>query len=123
MMAHLPTGNVTFLFSDVEGSTRLLEEDAAGLGRSLQRHHQLLREAVERYGGIVFETVGDAMYAAFAVPSDAVRAAIDAQRGLLTEPWSAPGAIRARMALHTGEVQPGDGAHYFGPPLFRAARL
>jgi class 3 adenylate cyclase len=123
LMTELPRGNVTFLFSDVEGSTQLLERDPEAMGQALERHHTLLRQSIEAHHGYVFETVGDAVYSAFAKPSDAVAAALDAQRELLNERWSGPGPVRVRMGLHTGEVeQQGDG-HYFGASLFRAARL
>ena len=122
-MPGLPSGNVTFLFTDVEGSTRLLERDANATGKALQRHHELLREVIEAHGGFVFETIGDAVYAAFARPSDGLAAALDGQRGLMAEPWGEPGPIRVRMGLHTGEVALREGGHYFGPALFRVARL
>jgi predicted ATPase/class 3 adenylate cyclase/DNA-binding CsgD family transcriptional regulator len=115
---------VTFLFTDLEGSTRLLEAHPAAYREAVARHHALLRRAVEAHGGAVFETVGDAVYAAFARPGDAVAAALAGQVALRAEPWGelGPGAVRARMALHTGEVEL-QGAHYFGVPLYRCARL
>src|SRR5579883_1643794 len=119
----LPTGTVTFLFTDVEGSTKLLERDPEAMGCNLDRHHDLLREAVEARGGVVFETAGDAVYAAFPRAADAVAAALEGQRALLTEPWPEPGPIRVRMGIHTGEVDVRPDGRYFGPPLFRVARL
>ena len=87
------------------------------------RHRVLpLREAVEAHGGAVFETVGDAVYAAFARPTDAVPAALDGQLALHREPWGATGPLRVRMGVHLGEVER-QGAHYFGAPLYRCARL
>jgi predicted ATPase/class 3 adenylate cyclase len=123
--ADLPTGTVTFLFTDLEGSTRLLEAHPAAYRDAVRRHHALLRGAVEANGGVVFETVGDAVYAAFARPTDAVAAALAGQVALHQEDWGAlgaAGALRARMGLHTGEVER-QGGHYFGAPLYRCARL
>ena len=121
-MAELPSGTVTFLFSDVEGSTHLLERHGAALGRALARHHELFEQIVERHGGGVFESVGDAVYAAFSDASAAGAAALDAQRALATEDWGPINRLAARIALHTGSVER-RGAHYFGPALFRVARL
>src|SRR5687767_12893709 len=122
--AALPTGTVTFLFTDVEGSTRLLGQHPAAYREAIRRHHDLLRAAVEAHGGAVFETVGDAVYAAFAQATDAVAAALTGQLALRQEDWGplGAGAIRARMGVHTGEVEL-QGAHYFGAPLYRCARL
>jgi predicted ATPase/class 3 adenylate cyclase len=121
-MPELPTGTVTFLFSDVEGSTRLLERHPAAYRAAVRRHHDLLRGAGEARGGAVFETVGDAVYAAFAHASDAVAAALAGQRALAAEPWPAGAAPRVRMGLHTGEADL-QGGHYFGAPLYRCGRL
>jgi predicted ATPase/class 3 adenylate cyclase len=118
----LPAGSVTFLFTDVEGSTRLLGLYPKAYAAALLRHDALLRRAVARQNGVVFETVGDAVYAAFRDPLDAVRAALDAQRSLQAEKWGELGQLRVRMALHTGEVER-RGEHYFGAPLYRCARL
>jgi predicted ATPase/class 3 adenylate cyclase len=118
----LPAGTVTFLFTDLEGSTRLLEAHPHAYQDAVARHHALLRGAVEAHGGAVFETVGDAVYAAFARPTDAVAAALAGQVALHREAWGAVGELRVRMGLHTGEVER-QGAHYFGAPLYRGARL
>jgi predicted ATPase/class 3 adenylate cyclase len=118
----LPEGTVTFLFTDLEGSTRLLEAHPAAYREAVARHHALLRGAVEAHGGVVFETVGDAVYAAFARPTDAVAAALEGQVALHREPWGATGPLRARMGVHLGEAER-QGAHYFGAPLYRCARL
>jgi class 3 adenylate cyclase len=93
----LPEGRVTFLFTDVEGSTRLLERHPADYGRLIARHHEVLSDAVRRRGGVVFETIGDAVYAAFPEPRDAVAAAAEAQRALLQEDWAPMEPIRVRM--------------------------
>ncbi|MBA3687498.1 MAG: adenylate/guanylate cyclase domain-containing protein, partial [Chloroflexi bacterium] len=121
-MVPLPSGTVTFLFSDVEGSTQLLERHGALMGEALSRHHDLFEQVVERHQGAIFETVGDAVYAAFARPQDAVAAALEAHRGLASEDWGPIGRIAVRIAVHTGAVER-RGDHYFGPALFRCARL
>src|SRR5262245_40111874 len=118
----LPTGTVTFLFTDIEGSTQLWEQHPDAMPAALARHDAILREVVISYGGAVFKTVGDAVCAAFGVPANAVSAALDAQRALQAETWDATGALRVRMALHSGAVEQHDG-DYFGQPLNRVARL
>jgi class 3 adenylate cyclase/DNA-binding XRE family transcriptional regulator len=117
-----PSGAVTFLFTDIEGSTRRWEQYPETMRRSLARHDAIMREAIAAHEGYVFKTVGDAVCAAFARPAAAVAAALDAQRVLHSEAWGAPGPLRVRMALHTGvaEAQNGD---YHGLPLSRVARL
>jgi predicted ATPase/class 3 adenylate cyclase len=121
-MPDLPTGTVTFLFTDVEGSTRLLERQPAAYRDAVRQHHDLLREAVEAHGGAVFETVGDAVYAAFAQAPDAVAAALAGQLAMRAGPWAGGVAPQVRMGLHSGGVDL-QGAHYFGVPLYRGARL
>jgi class 3 adenylate cyclase len=113
---------VAFLFTDLEGSTRLLEVHPDAYREAVRRHHDLLRATVEAHGGVVFETVGDAVYAAFARPTDAVAAALAGQLALHGEAWGEVGELRARMGLHLGEVERQAG-HYFGAPLYRCARL
>jgi predicted ATPase/class 3 adenylate cyclase len=121
-MADLPAGIVTFLFTDVEGSTRLFERYPQAYRDAVTRHHVILKAAVEAHGGRVFETVGDAVYAAFAFPPDAVVAALQAQLDLHAEPWGEVGEIKVRMGLHTGEIEVRDG-RYFGAPLYRCEKL
>ncbi len=121
-MPALPSGTVTFLFTDVEGSTRLLERHHDAYRSAITQHHTILCEAVEQNHGSVFETVGDAMYAAFASPSDAVAAAVRAQQDLHAAVWGDVGPLRVRMGLHTGEVER-QGDHYFGAALYRCGRL
>lgn len=118
----LPSGTVTLLFSDVEGSTRLWELHPESMGIALERHDDLVRSAIERAGGYVFKTVGDAFCAAFTSARQAVVAAEGAQRDLLAEAWPDEAVLRVRMALHTGECQERDG-DYFGPAVNRVARL
>src|SRR5262245_12061029 len=118
-----PSGTVTFVFTDIEGSTQLWEHFPDQMKTSLARHDSLLREAIESRGGYVFKTVGDAFCAAFAEPGEALEAALAAQRRLADEPWPADlGVIRIRAALHTG-VADERGGDYFGPTLNRVARL
>jgi predicted ATPase/class 3 adenylate cyclase len=118
----LPEGEVTFLFTDVQGSTQLLEEHPAEYPAKIARHLELLATAVADRRGVVFETVGDAVYAAFADPTDGVEAAIAGQLALAAEEWGALGALTVRMGLHTGPVERRE-AHYFGAALYRCARL
>ncbi|MBN2148666.1 MAG: tetratricopeptide repeat protein [Anaerolineales bacterium] len=116
-------GTITFLFTDIEGSTRLWEGHPEAMKGALARHDQILRTVIEANGGHIFKTMGDAFCAAFGVAPDALQAALDAQRGLQAEAWEGGiEAIRVRMALHTGTVQAREG-DYFGPPLNRVARL
>jgi len=118
----LPSGTVTFLFSDVEGSTQLLERHPDAMGAALARHHELFEELVPAHHGAIFETIGDAVYAAFSRATDAVQVALGIQRKLAEEDWGPIGRLACRLALHTGEVER-RGDHYFGPALFRCARL
>ena len=117
-----PSGTVTFLFTDVEGSTRLWATQHDAMRASLARHDALLREHIEAHGGHVFKTVGDAFCAAFATAASAIEAALDAQRSLRAERWPEQAAIRARVALHTGAAEIRDG-DYYGAPLNHVARL
>src|SRR5262245_23564410 len=103
-MGELPTGTVTFLFTDIEGSTRLLHELGDGYADALDGHRVVLRKAFDHHGGVEVDTQGDAFFVAFARASDAVAAAADAQREL------AEGPIRVRMGIHTGEpLRTGEG--------------
>ncbi len=117
-----PTGTVTFLFSDIEGSTVRWERDRKAMAAALARHDALLRRAMQARGAYVFKTIGDAFCAAFATPLDAVAAALDAQRALAREDFSAVEGLRVRMALHAGSADERDG-DYFGPTVNRVARL
>jgi predicted ATPase/class 3 adenylate cyclase len=119
----LPTGNVTFLFTDIEGSTRLWERAAGAMRRALVRHDDILRRVTARNNGVVFKTVGDSFYCVFAGADDALRAAIEAQHAFADEPWpKATGELGVRIALHTGNalLRHGD---YFGPTVNRVANL
>ena len=122
----LPTGTITFLFTDIEGSTRLWERAPEAMSPALARHEQILREAVTAHHGHVFKTMGDAFCVAFPTAPEALKAAVAAQSALAAESWTAfsPNfeSLRVRMALHTGAAEERDG-DYFGPALNRAARL
>jgi predicted ATPase/class 3 adenylate cyclase len=118
----LPTGTVTFLFSDIEGSTERWETHHHAMKAAVARHEQLVRLAISRYGGYVFKTVGDAFCSAFATAPNAVRGAVEAQRELGKEDFSAVNGLRVRMGLHTGYAEERD-ADYFGPAVNRVTRL
>jgi predicted ATPase/class 3 adenylate cyclase len=117
-----PTGEVTFLFSDIEGSTVRWESSPDAMARALARHDELLRGVIEAHGGYVFKTMGDAFCAAFGRPREATAAALAAQRALFAEDFSGVDGLRVRMALHSGTCQERDG-DYFGPTVNRVARL
>jgi len=121
----LPTGTVTLLLTDVEGSTRLWETGEAVAAVAIARHHELLDAAITLHGGVrpVEQGEGDSVVAAFAKPSGAVAAALDVQRGFLEEPWPETAIVRIRMALHTGEIDLRDAGNYQGPTIIRCARL
>src|SRR5258707_9740043 len=115
-MREFPTGTVTFLFTDIEGSTRLLRELGDAYAEALAEHRRLLREAFTVHGGVEVDTQGDAFFVAFARARDAVAAAVDAQRAL------ASGPIQARMGIHTGEPLSTDQG-YLGIDIHRASRI
>ena len=121
-MRELPTGTVTFLFTDIEGSTARWERDREAMSTALVRHDLLLREAIEARGGVVFKTVGDAFCAAFERAADALDCAAATQRALADQAWGDVGRVRVRMAIHSGSAEERDG-DYFGPPVNRVARL
>jgi len=118
----LPSGAVTFLFTDIEGSTQLWEHHSEAMRTALTRHNTLLQQTIADYGGGLVKNTGDGILAAFAVPDAGLRAALAAQRALLAEHWPLPEPLRVRMALHTGPADPQSG-DYIGPTLNRVARL
>ncbi len=118
----IPSGTVTFVFTDIEGSTRRWERDRAAMEDAVRRHDVLLRDAIERHGGYVFKALGDAFCAAFPRPMDALQAAVDAQRALAGEDFSRAGGLAVRAAIHTGTADE-RGGDYFGPAVNRTARL
>jgi predicted ATPase/class 3 adenylate cyclase len=122
-MLPLPTGTVTFLYTDIESSTKRWEQYPQVMKAAVERHDAILRQVLDANGGRVFRTMGDAFCASFVTASQALQAALAAQRSLYDEPWDERVApIAVRMALHTGtgEVRDGD---YVGTPLNRVARL
>jgi len=121
-VTELPTGTVTFLFTDLEGSTRLWEEHPEAMRPALARHDEILREAIAANDGHVVKTTGDGIHAAFASAHDALGAAVRAQRVLGDESWAMPQPLKARMGLHTGEAEHRDG-DYYGTATNGAARL
>src|SRR6266540_301263 len=121
-MAELPTGTVTLLFTDVEGSTQLLRQLGDRYPAVLDEHRGLLRVAFQAAGGREVATQGDASFAAFGRAADAVAAAVAAQRSLATHAWPDGAAVRVRMGLHTGEPAL-VGGDYVGLDVHRAARL
>jgi predicted ATPase/class 3 adenylate cyclase len=122
-MRALPTGTVTFLFTDIEGSTRLVQALGSEAFRSLlDRHDEILRRAIDDGDGAVVRTEGDSFFAAFPTATGAIGAAVDAQRRLASEPWPQDAPIRVRMGLHTGEGRLG-GDDYVGIDVHRAARI
>jgi predicted ATPase/class 3 adenylate cyclase len=121
-LPHLPTGTVTFLFTDVEKSTQRWESHRGEMQTAVERHDSILRDRVETNNGAVFKTVGDSFCAAFHTPADALAAALGAQDALSRESWPEGCALKVRMALHVGAAQERD-HDYFGPALNRVARL
>jgi predicted ATPase/class 3 adenylate cyclase/DNA-binding CsgD family transcriptional regulator len=121
-MTSLPIGTVTFLFTDIEGSTRLLEGQPEEYRVALARHDAIIRQAVAAHAGVVVQSRGDGFCAAFTSPLEAVGAALDSQIGLHEQDWGELVQIKVRMGLHTGEVEV-YGEEYFGAPLHRCARL
>lgn len=122
LRASLPSGTVTLLFTDIEGSTQRWEQQGAAMSQALRRHDELLRRAIEAHGGRVFKTMGDQFCAAFFRAPDAIAAAAEVQRVLATEDWSAVEGLAVRIALHSGSTDERDG-DYFGPTVNRVARL
>jgi len=122
-MSDLPHGTVTFLFTDIEGSTRLWQAHREGMDAAYARHDAILREAIARHGGVVYKVIGDAFQVAFATAPQATAAGLQAQQALQAEPWDLPEPLRVRMALHTGAVDPDPGGNYRSPVLNRLGRL
>ncbi len=118
----LPSGTVTFLFTDIEGSTERWETHRASMKGALERHDELLNTAIESNGGSIFKKMGDAYCAAFRTAPEALRAALDAQLAIGKQDFSAVNGLRVRMALHSGYADERDG-DYFGPTVNRVARL
>jgi predicted ATPase/class 3 adenylate cyclase len=113
MDAHFPTGTITFLFTDIEGSTRLWQEKPAGMSVAHARHNEILRTAIESNHGYVFQVIGDAFCAAFHTAGDALRAVVKAQKDLYSEEWG-EAVIKVRMGIHTGEAELQEDGDYRG---------
>jgi predicted ATPase/class 3 adenylate cyclase len=121
-MAELPSGTVTFLFTDLEVSTRLWDQEPEAMRSALARHDLILREAVAKNGGHVVKGTGDGIHAVFATTDSAISAAIEVQVAMSAEQWAVSEPLRVRIGIHTGvaEFREGD---YFGSSVNRAARL
>lgn len=118
----LPAGTVTFVFSDVEGSTELLKRLGDGYGEVLSQHRRIVRETFGEHGGVEIDSQGDAFFFAFARARDAATAAVAAQRAHAEHDWPDGEIVRVRMGLHTGEPAVGDEG-YLGLDVVRAARI
>jgi predicted ATPase/class 3 adenylate cyclase len=121
-MAELPSGTVTFLFTDLEVSTRLWEDHPEAMKVALGRHDEIVRSAFESHRGHVVKATGDGFHGVFHTAHDAIDAALVAQAALSAEAWPETGPLRVRMGIHTGETQERDG-DYFGSAVNRAARV
>ena len=123
-MAELPRGTVTFLLTDIEGSTALWERQPEAMSLAVARHGQLLTEQIERHEGVVIRSQGegDSFFAVFSRAIDAVRAAREIQHALRAEPWPTGTPLRVRIALHTGEAEQRDG-DYYGAAVNRCGRM
>ena len=123
-MPDLPTGTVTFLFTDIEGSTRLWEQHPEAMRDALARHDTLAAAIIELHAGTLVKSrgEGDSLFAVFARPTDALAAACVLQQTLLSEPWPPEVPLRVRMALHVAAAEPREG-DYYGPGVNRCARL
>src|SRR5436190_10628894 len=122
-MSGQPTGTVTFLFTDIEGSTKRWEANPAAMQAAFARQEAILRQAIDANVGYAYKMIGDAFQAAFPTAPQALQAALDAQHSLQSETWpTETGEVRVRMALHTGTTEE-RGDDYVGPALNRVARL
>ena len=121
-MTDLPSGAVTFLFSDIEGSTRLVKALRERYAQVLADHRRLIRAAIDRQGGHEIDTQGDAFFVAFASAKQAVLCALEVQRALAGHEWPSGASVRVRMGIHTGQAIPVDG-RYTGLAVHRAARI
>src|SRR5262249_33291018 len=120
----LPSGTVTFLFTDIEGSTRLWEQHSEAMRVALARHDALAASLADHHAGVLVRSrgEGDSLFLVFARASDALAAACAFQQALVNELWPLPAGLRVRMALHTGEAELRDGS-YYGSEVNRCARL
>ena len=121
-MKNIPSGTITFLFSDIEGSTQRWEKDRETMQSAFNRQEEIMRAAMERHGGYVYKMIGDAFQVAFSSAPAALAAAWEAQRGMQDEAWGGAVPLKVRIGLHTGETEE-RGDDYVGPLLNRVARL
>ncbi|MGW8226376.1 MAG: nSTAND1 domain-containing NTPase, partial [Anaerolineales bacterium] len=121
-MSKLPVGTVTFLYTDIQGSTPLWESNPRAMQDALAHHNTYLHEAIEAYGGTVYKVIGDAFQAAFGNPVRAVESALEAQRKLKAGPWGEIGPLQVRMGIHVGQAELIDN-EYSGHTLNRVARI
>lgn len=122
-MSDLPSGTITFLFTDVEGSTPLFQKYPDAMPRAMARHHEILHHAITAQQGHVFQIIGDAFCAAFEDVNNAAQATLDAQRALYHENWQELGALRVRMGLHTGPAEAQGNDYVSSLTLVRAQRF
>src|ERR671925_894191 len=122
MRAEVSSQTLTFLFTDLEGSTKLWERHRQSMKEALERHDTILKDAVEGAHGQVVKTTGDGLMAVFGSPVNGVKACLKAQHELTREAWGETGPLRVRMGLHAGEAATREG-DYFGPTLNRTARI
>jgi predicted ATPase/class 3 adenylate cyclase len=122
-MQDYPRGTVTFLFTDIEGSTRLWQDHHLAMTRAYVRHDAIFAESIAGHGGVRYKTIGDAFQVAFATAASAVAAAFEIQQALTAESWELSAPLRVRMALHTGAVDPDPHGDYRSPVLNRLGRL
>ena len=121
-MTELPTGTVTFLCTDIQGSTKLWESHPDAMRVALARHDSILRDAIQRNGGSVYKTIGDAFWAAFRTAADCVNAALEAQLAFQAQAWGQIGALRVRMGIHSGTAEE-QSSDYFGEAVNRTAQV
>src|SRR5215468_10429191 len=121
--SELPSGQVTFLFTDIEGSTQLMQRHPDEMKSALARHHALLQGSIDAHRGRVFQVIGDGLCSAFSSPDDALFAALEAQRALQHEDWGRVGTLRVRMGLHTGVAETRDGEYLSSLTLVRVQRV
>src|SRR5215212_6187376 len=122
-MPDLPSGTVTFLFTDIEGSTARWEQDRAAMATAVDRQLTILQGLITAHHGVLYKTVGDGTQAAFGTAEDALRAALASQRAILAEDWGEIGPLTVRMALHAGEAAPDARGDYLAASLNRLARI
>ncbi len=123
MAGNPPSGTVTFLLTDLEGSTRMWEQDPGAMKAAMVRHDELLEKTIAAHRGFVFARMGDGMAASFATARDAVAAAAAFQHALVAEPWGTANSLRARIGLHTDEAVIVDDTGYASLPINRCSRL